>query len=177
MEPKRSLMVSVLVVVVAIWAGMLLGGCASTGDPKDAGLGIQSPPPVDEATTAHTDTSGSQPEAQRSAGIPEAPKQPVVKTGSSAEAPHVEEANPGTDETRFGQLAANLGPALQRILPEALRGMNWNRIVTVLGGLVAMALVWGLALWLARLPRRRYGAGRAAGGRQVAGHSRVPVTQ
>ena len=177
MEPKRSLMVTVLVVVVAIWTGILLGGCASTGDPKDAGLGMQSPPPVDEATIAHKETSGSLPEVQRSGSIPEVPQQPVVKTGSSGERLHVEEANPRTDENRFGQLAANLGPTLQRILPEALRGLDWNRIVTVLGGIVAMALVWGLALWLARLPRRRHRAGRGAGRRQVAGHARVPVTQ
>jgi uncharacterized protein YceK len=168
MKLNRYLIITILMVVLAICTGILLSGCASIGGRKDAGPEMESTQRIDKQSTAVEETSGSNPEVR---------KEPVVNTGGSGEKPHVQEVSLKADEGRFELNASYLLQGLDRILPKTLTEMNWNRIGTALGGIVAMSLIYGLAFGLARLPLRRRGAGRRGGGRQTGEHARGSVPQ
>jgi uncharacterized protein YceK len=168
MKLNRSLMITILMVVLAICTGILLSGCASIGDGKDAGQEIESPRRIDNQTTALKETSGSSPEVR---------KEPVVNTGGSGEKPHVQEASLKADEDIFKHNATYLKQGLDRILATTLPEMNWNRISTVLAGILMISMIYGLAFGLGRLSLRRRGAGRRGGGRETGEHARGPVPQ
>lgn len=168
MKLNRSLMITILTVVLAICTGILLSGCASIGDGKNAGPEMESPRRIDKLSTALKETSGSSPEVR---------KEPVVNTGGSGEKLHVQAANLNADEDMFKHNAMYLKQALDRILPTTLPEMNWNRITTVLAGILVISLIYGLAFGLGRLPLRRRGAGRRGGGRQTGEHARGSVPQ
>ena len=168
MKLNRSLMITILMVVLAICTGILLSGCASTGDGKDAGSEMESPRQIDNQTTALKETSGSNPEVR---------KEPVVNTGGSGEKPHVQAASLKADKDLFKHNAMYLKQALDRILPTTLAEMNWNRIATVLAGILVLSMIYALAFGLGRLPLRRRGAGRRGGGRQTGEHARRSVPQ
>jgi uncharacterized protein YceK len=162
MKLNRSLMMTILIVVLAICTGVLLSGCASTGDGKDADPEMESPERIDTRSTAVEQTSASSPEVRT---------EPVVSTGGSNEAPHVQKASLKADTDGFKYNAAYLKQALDRILPVTLPQMNWNRIATVLVGMLFILMIYGLAFGLARLPARRRGARRSEGGRQTGEHA------
>lgn len=186
MKRNRSFLITILTVVLAMCSGILLNGCASTGGGKDAELEMQSPgttgggteasgleaqasPRIDTVTSVVKDTSmGSSPVR----------KQPVVHTGGSGlsgQEPQAQSAGLKADENRLEHLAMYFQQRLERILPKALQDADWNQIASVLGGLVVVSLIWALAFWLARLPRRRRRVGRYEGGRQIGEHARVSV--
>jgi hypothetical protein len=162
MKPNRFLTIRLLVVVLTIGAGILLGGCASIGDKKEAGpegkqagAEMESPRRIDKSGTAVKETSGSSPEVR---------KELVANKSRSGEKPRVQEASLKADENRFKHYTAYLKQGLDRIFPKTLPDIDWNGIVTALGGIVAMSLIYGLAFGLARLPHRRRSAGPRAGG-------------
>jgi len=155
MKLNQSLMITIFMVALAICTGILMSGCASVGDGKDAGPELESPGRIDNQTTALKETSGSSPEVR---------KEPVVNTGGSVEKPHVQETSLKTGEDMSKHYASYLKQALDRILPTTLPEMNWNRITTVLAGILMLSMIYGLAFGLARLPLRRRGAGRRGGG-------------
>jgi len=168
MKLNRSLMIAILIVVLAICTGILLSGCASVGDGKDAGPEMKSPRRIDKLSTALKETSGSSPEVR---------KEPVVNTGGSGEKPHAQAANLNADEDMFKHNTTYLMQALDRILPETLLEMNWNRIATVLSGILVISMIYGLAFGLGRLPARRRGTGRRGSGRHTGEHARGSVLQ
>jgi hypothetical protein len=133
MKLRRSLLISILMVVLAICTGILLSGCASTGHGKDAEPEMESPRGIDKPSTAFEETSGS------SLGVQ---TEPVVNTGVSGEKPQVQKASLKADEDRSKHNATSLKQGLERILPGSLSELDWNRIVTALGGIVAMSLIW-----------------------------------
>jgi uncharacterized protein YceK len=168
MKLNRSLMITILMIVLAICTGILLSGCASLRGGKDAEPEMESPQRIDKQSTAVEETSG---------GSPEVRKGPVVSTGGSGEKPPAQKASLKVDEDRIRINASYLLQGLDRILPETLPDINWNRIGTALGGILAMSLIYGLAFALARLPLRRRSAGRSGGGQQTGEHARVSVPQ
>lgn len=168
MKLNRSLMITILMVALAICTGILMSGCASIGDGKDAKPELESPGRIDNQTTALKETSGSSPEVR---------KEPVVNTGGSGEKPQVQEASLNAEKDMFMHNATYLKQALDRILHTTLPEMNWNRIATVLAGILVISLIYGLAFGLGRLPLRRRGSGRRGGGRQTGEHAGGSVLQ
>ncbi len=168
MKLNRSIMITILTVVLAICTGILLSGCASIGDGKDAGPKQESSRRIDDRGTALKETSGSSPEVQ---------KVPVVDTGVSGEKPRVQAANLNTDKDMFKHYATYLKRGLERILPGTLPEINWNGIVAALAGILVISIIYGLAFVLGRLPVHRRGAGRPGGGRQTGEHARGSVSQ
>ena len=161
-------MIAILIVVLAICTGILLSGCASVGDGKDAGPEMKSPRRIDKLSTALKETSGSSPEVR---------KEPVVNTGGSGEKPQVQEASLNAEKDMFMHNATYLKQALDRILHTTLPEMNWNRIATVLAGILVISLIYGLAFGLGRLPLRRRGSGRRGSGRQTGEHAGGSILQ
>jgi uncharacterized protein YceK len=145
MKLNRFLKIVILMVVLVICTGILLSGCASTGDKKDAGPEAKSPRRGDKRSEEQEST-GSSPEVQTV---------PVVGKGGSGEKPHFQEASLKTDEDRARHNAASLKQGLDRILPATLLGTEWNGEVTAVLGILAMALIYGISFKLARRPRRR----------------------
>jgi len=168
MKLNRSLMITILMVALAICTGILMSGCASIGDGKDAKPELESPGRIDNQTTALKETSGSSPEVR---------KEPVVNTGGSGEKPQVQEASLNAEKDMFMHNATYLKQALDRILHTTLPEMNWNRIATVLAGILVISLIYGLAFGLGRLPLRRRGSGRRGSGRQTGEHAGGSVLQ
>jgi uncharacterized protein YceK len=160
MKLNQSQLITILMVVLAICTGILLSGCASIGDGKDAGPKMESPQQIDKQSTAVEETSASSPEVR---------KEPVVNTGvntaGSGEKSYVQQASLKGDEDGFEHTATYLMQALERILPATLPEMNWNRIATVLVGILVILMIYGLAFGLARLARpqaeRRPSRGRS----------------
>lgn len=168
MKQNRSVMITILVIVLVICTGILLNGCASTGGGKDAEPKQEPAGRSDNRNTAATEASGSSPEVQ---------KVHAVNTGVSGEKPPVQAANIDAGKDRFKDYAAYLGEVLERILPGSLSDMNWNRIATILTGMLMIFMIYGLAFGLGRLPLRRQGAGRHAEGGQTGQHAGGSVSQ
>jgi hypothetical protein len=142
--------------VLVIWTGVLLSGCASLGDGKNAGSETESQGQTDNPGTPLETTSGNNPETRT---------EPVVNTGGSGEQQPVQAANLNANKDMFKYNAMYLKQALDRILPTTLSEMNWDRITTVLAGLLVISMIYGLAFGLGRLPLRRRGADPREGGR------------
>jgi hypothetical protein len=168
MKLNRSLTVIVLLVVLAACTSVLISGCATTGDGKDAEPETESLGQVDKQSTAAERTSGSNPEVK---------KQPVAYAGGSEQKQHVQDASIPAEGVGYQQYAASVRQALDRILPEALSGLNWNRIITILVGLLMLSMIYGLAFALGRLPARRRGVGSRGGGRQTMEQAEGSVPQ
>jgi hypothetical protein len=161
MKPRQCLMLTILVVVPVLCAGLLLSGCKTTGDAKkDAGTVAESPRGGDNQSAAVQ---------QKSAGSPQVRKEPVAAAGGSGQTRRVAEASPRATSRTQDSLSAGGGglkayatrlrQAAGRFFSTTLPAMNWNRIGTVLVGIVAMSVVYGLAFALARLrPRKRGGS-------------------
>lgn len=158
MKLNRSLMITVPLVVLAICTGILLSSCASIGDGKDAGPEEESPQRIDNQTTALKESSGSSSEVRKD------PVVNTVNTSGSVEKPHAQEASLNADKGVFKNNAMYLKQALDRIFPGTLPELNWNRIGTVLAGLLVISMIYGLAFGLGRLPLRRRGVGRRGEG-------------
>ena len=166
MKLNRYLMITMVMVVLAICT--LLSGCASTGKRKEAGAKQESSRQIDNQSTAVEEEIGSSPEVR---------KEPVVKTGVSGEKPQIQAANLNAGNNIFKHNAMYLKQALDRILPTTLPELNWNRIATVLAGILVILMIYGLAFGLARLPLRGQGAGRRGGSGQTGQHARGTVPQ
>ena len=152
MELNRSLMITILLVVLAICTGIVLSGCASIGKGKeDAGPAAESPQRIENQSTAVEETSGSSAEVRM---------EPVVYTGGSGGKTNVQAVSRNTDKDVFTDGATSLKQALERILPTTLPEMNWNRIGTVLAGILFLSMIYGLAFGIGRLSARRRDAGR-----------------
>ncbi len=168
MRLNRSLIVPILVVVIVICAGILLSGCASVADGKDAGAKRESSPGSDNRRTAAKEAGGSSAEVAR---------KPVSYTGGSGEKQRAQAANLKAGKGTFTRNAGYIKQALDRILPATLPEVNWNRIATILTGILVMLMIYGLAFGLGRLSARRRGVGRRGGGRQTGEQARGPVPQ
>jgi len=143
-------------VVLAIFIGFLLCSCATTGDGKVAEPDTEAPGQGENQSAAV---------AEASSGNPEASEEPVVETAGSGEQSQVAKAGLDSGEDPVRQSAAYILQALERILPGKMPELNWNRIATVVVGLLFMAMIYGLAFALGRLPaRRRSVAARGGGG-------------
>ena len=158
MKPNRPLMIAILTVVVAVGTCILLNGCASTGDGKTTEPKEESSQQIDKQGSVVEEVSKSSSEARQ---------EPVATTGSSGEKQHGQELGRTADEDLLRSFAASLSQALDRILPGTLSEMNWNRIATILVGILMMAMVYGLAFVLARWPLRKRGAGSHGSGRRT----------
>jgi uncharacterized protein YceK len=160
MKPKRSITTTILLVVLAICVSILLSGCASTGKRKDT-----------EPVTKSSEETGKQGvAAEQSSGVsPEATKEPVAYrgTGAANQAKRVQDAGARPGKEGLKQYAASLRQALDGILPEKLSELDWNRITTILVGLLILFTIYGLAFALGRLPARKQRAGRHVGGQQI----------
>jgi hypothetical protein len=168
MKQNRSKVTTILVIVLVICTGILLNGCASTGGGKNAEPKQEPTGRSDNRNTVATEASGSSPEVQ---------EVHVVNTGVSGEKPPVQAANIDSGKDRFKDYAAYLGEVLERILPASLPDINWNRIATVLTGMLMILMIYGLAFGLGRLPLRRQDTGRHAKGRQTGQHAGGSVSQ
>jgi hypothetical protein len=146
MKLNRTRTIAVLIVVLGICTGILLSGCATIGEGKDAESGTESSKQIDKGSSSVEETG---------AGSPEVRKTPVAHTNSAGGKQHVQVANQPTDKDMFKQNAMYLKQALDRILPETLSEMNWNRIATVFTGILLIAMIYGLAFGLGRLSHRR----------------------
>jgi len=166
MKLNRYLMITMVMVVLAICT--LLSGCASIGNGKEAGAKQESSQQIDNQSTAVEEEDGTSPEVR---------KEPVVNTEVSGEKPHIQAANLNADNVMFKHNAIYLKQALDRILSTTLPELNWNRIATVLAGILVILMIYGLAFGLARLPLRGQGAGRRGGSGQTGEHARGSVPQ
>jgi len=162
MKLNRSLMITILMVVLAICAGILLNGCASIGDGKNAGEKPAASRRIENENAAVVETSESSAEVR---------EEPIVNTGVSEKEAFVQEVSLKADETRLQHSAASLKEAIDHLLSTKLPEANWNRIATVLVGILIMSMIYGLAFALGRLPLRGQGAGRRGGGRQTREHA------
>jgi hypothetical protein len=153
MKGNRYRTIAVTIVVLALCTGLILGGCASTGKGKEVVSEEGSPQQATGQTTAAGQTSGSNGQVRT---------ETVAFTGGAAGNASV----PGTGETAgqrgVQRFATSLVQGVERLFSRELPELNWNRIGTILGGIVALSLVYGLAFGLARLPMRGGGAGRAS---------------
>jgi outer membrane murein-binding lipoprotein Lpp len=152
MEPNQSRSIRILILVLVIFTGLLLSGCASTGKGKEAGSEPESDQQGAEQEAAVQEPGGSSAEADQ---------QTVVYAGGSKENPQRRGSGIGAGEGGFQRYAASIRQALGRIVPEQMAEWNWRRISTVVVGLLMMSMIYGLAFALGRLPLRR---GRAGGG-------------
>jgi hypothetical protein len=160
MKLKRSITTTVLLVVLAICVSILLNGCASTGKGKNS----------EPVTRSSAETGKQSVAAEQSSGIsPEVAKEPVAYrgTGPINQSKHVQDAGLKPGKEGFKQYAASLRQALYGILPEKLSELNWNRITTILVGLLILFTIYGLAFALGRLPARKQRAGRHGGAQQI----------
>jgi len=154
MKPNRSRITIISMAVLALFAGFLLCSCATTGEGKEAEPGGESPGQVEKQDTAVGGTGGSS--ADTSAGS-------VATTKGSGGNLSVQTSSPGDGESTIRNSAAYLLQTLERILPEKMTELNWNRIATVVVGLLFMGAIYGLALAIGRLPARRRVAGQRGG--------------
>jgi hypothetical protein len=151
-------MINVTMLALALCAGICLIGCASIDKRKDADPETETSGKVEQQRTAGNETSGSSPEVQQT---------PAAYTGGSGDRAIVSGTGTNTGEAIFPRVAASLFETLDRIVPGTLSELNWNRIATVVVGLLFIAMIYGLAFALGRLPARRRAAAsrRAAAGR------------
>jgi uncharacterized protein YceK len=157
MKLKRSGAIAIFALVLAICTGILLNGCASTGGRKEAGPKQQSSQRSDNQTTAAKQTGGSGAVSQQAQ---------AVKASFSGGSRRASAANVETGNGLLSHYATNLKQGLQRIFPGALPEINWDKVATVLAGIVVISLIYGLGFGIGRLPARRRGAGRLGRGRQ-----------
>ena len=153
MKLKLSLTATILTVAVAAGACVFLYGCASTGDATGAAETGETSP-----GTRVTEEQGS-PGEQSSQSNPEARQETAAAAAGSDQIRHVREPGPDAEQDRSRPFAASLSQAVARILPGTLPDLDWNRIATILVGILMMASIYGLAFALARLPGRRRGSG------------------
>jgi uncharacterized protein YceK len=168
MKVNRSLTLIVLLVVVAMCIGILLSGCASMGKGKDAGPEAESSGQTGKQSAAAQQTSGISPEVR---------KEPVAYKGGSERQEYGQGAGITAEKDGFKHYAASVKQALDRILPEKLTELNWNRIGTVLVGLLVLSMIYGLGFALGRLPARKKGAVRRSGAPQTMEHAGGSVPQ
>ena len=155
MKPNQSRMITILVVALVVYTGLLLSGCASIGDEKEAGAEMESSGKTEQQSAAGEEAGGSPPELRTES---------VANTAGSGEKHRVSDDSVDAGGERSTNSAAYLLEALERILPGTLPELNWNRIATVVVGLLIIAMIYGLAFALGRLPaRRRSAAGRGGG--------------
>jgi hypothetical protein len=155
MKLNRYRITTIPMVVLAIFIGVLLCSCATTGDGKVAEPDTESPDQTENQSAAVEEASGTNPETLEN---------PVVNTAGSGDTPPVSKASPKNGEDGIRHSAAYLLQALERILPGPLPDLNWNRFTTVVVGLLIIAMIYGLAFALGRLPARRRGVASRGGG-------------
>ena len=186
MKVNRSLLFTAVAVVLAVCSGLLLSGCASTADPTEAGPETAPPPPpggsqrtvlegqsspaprVETATVVPREATGGNPQVRPA---------PVAGTAGSGAKPRLQQAGPATGGARVEHSASPAGQAAASVAPQGPEENGWDRAVSFLGALVALALIWRFAFWLARLPRRRREAVRRPGNRPLGVHAGVFVSQ
>jgi hypothetical protein len=168
MKLKQSLTFTALMIVLATCTIILFSGCASMGKGKDTEPDTETAGQIDKQSTAAEQTGGRSPEVE---------KQPVAYTGGSAQKQHVQDAGIKAEEDGFQQYAASIKQALDRILPGTLSELNWNRIATILVGLLMLFMIYGLAFTLGRLPARKRGAASPRVGGQTMGKAEESVAQ
>jgi hypothetical protein len=156
MKPNRSRILTIPMVVLALSIGFILCSCATTGDGKAAEPDAEAPGQTENQSTGAVQSSESSPAAKN---------QHVAYTGGSEQKQRVQEAGRTGDKDGFQQYAASVKHALERVLPEKLSELNWNRIATVVVGMLFMGMIYGSAFAIGRLPaRRRTVANRGGGG-------------
>ena len=159
MKPKRSLIITLQMVVLTVSLGFILAGCATTGNGKEAepDTHAQAPGPSGDQSTPAAEEAGG--------GSPEAANPRVVRTTGSDEQARDATAVPESGADPVRQSAAYVLKSLERLLPGNFAELNWNRIATVVVGLAFMGMIYGLAFALGRLPaHRRSVAGRGGSG-------------
>jgi uncharacterized protein YceK len=157
MKPNRSAMIAVLAAVLALCIAILLSGCASTGGRKEAAPKQESSQSSGTGATAAKQTGGSGAVSQQAQ---------AVKASFSGGTRRAQAPGRETDSGVLSHYAANIKQGLARILPGALPGIDWNKALTVITGIVVISLIYGLGFGIGRLPARRRGAGRLGRGGQ-----------
>ncbi len=155
MKPNRSRITTIPMVILAIFMGVLLCSCATTGDGKVAEPDAESPDQIENQSAAVEEASSNNPETLEN---------PVVNTAGSGDTPPVQATSLKDGEDVIRHSPAYLLQALERILPGPLPELNWNRFTTVVVGLLMIAMIYGLAFALGRLPARRRGVASRGGG-------------
>jgi hypothetical protein len=168
MKTNRPLTIKIATVALALLTGFILIGCASIGEGKADAQEEESSQQIDEQESAVAESNGSSAEAGQEI---------AVSAGISGDESQVQEARHKAGESWFQPLTASLAQALGRIFPNTLSGMNWNRIATVLVGLLIMSMIYGLAFAIGRLPLRRRRAEVGGGGRNSGGPAGDTVPQ
>jgi hypothetical protein len=149
MKLNRSLLKAIVVVALAVCTWIFMGSCASMGDKKEAAAEKEVQEQSEEQA-AETEATG--------AGVSEVQHKPGSSTGASEQKSGVPTKTASAKGGLFKNSAASIKEALNSIIPGTLPELNWNRVATIVGGLLSMALIYGLAFTLARLPARRGGA-------------------
>lgn len=159
MKPNRHLITTILKVLFTIFVGaLLLSSCATTGRGKEAG-------PQDESSSTPAASGSSV--RQATATTPVAAKATAASTRVSAAKPAAQKAPAKTTVQQKAPRAATARRDWGRLFREALSGLDWNRVLVVVGGILGMAFFWILAFWLGRLRLRRGPAPRRAAIRGV----------
>jgi hypothetical protein len=155
MKPNHSRILTVPIIVVALFTVLLLCSCATTGEGKDAEADAEAPGQTENQGTAAAQSSESGPEANN---------QPVAYTGGVEQKQGVQEAGRADEKAGLQLYAASVKQALERVLSGKLTELDWNRIATVVVGLLFMAAIYGLAFVLGRLPALRRTVASRGGG-------------
>jgi hypothetical protein len=143
-------------VMLVLFMNFLLCSCATTGDGKATEPDTEATEQSENRSTAADQSGGS---------IPVAETEPAAHGGGSAQKRGVQETGITGKDFGFQQFTASVKQALERFLPEKMPEWNWNRIATIAVGLLFMAMIYGLAFALGRLPaRRRNVAGQGSSG-------------
>jgi hypothetical protein len=145
---------TVFLIICGILTGILLIGCASINSGKDTESEPESTQRIDNLSTASKDTSGSSSAVR---------KEPDTSAGGSGGKQIVPATESNVVNNMLKHNAAYLKQALDRILPETMSELNWNRIATVFTGILVIAMIYGLAFGLGRLSIRRRGAASRGG--------------
>lgn len=160
MKPKRRLIATILKVLCASCvAALLLLGCATTGRDKEAGP---------EAKPGSQSAAPGTSVRQETALTPQSGKAPAVSTRVSTAKPAAQKLPAKPTAQAKAPRAASARRDWGRVFRDTLSGLDWNRVLVVVGGILGMAFFWILAIWLGRLPGRtgrapRRAAIRAAG--------------
>ena len=119
MNPNRSRILTIPLVLLVLFIGFLLCSCATTGDGKAEQPDREAPGQRENQSTAAEPIGRSSPEVKM---------EPVAYTGGSVQKQGVQETSLKGEEDDIQQYAASDKQALERIFSGKITELNWNRI-------------------------------------------------
>jgi hypothetical protein len=157
---RRSVMIAVLTVLVAASTAILVMGCASLDEKKDAAAGAESGQESSQTTAAVSGAGGSKAKALPVASTAGSPRNATAQQGGSKASGAASSRGKAGGDAGSTPRTPLLKNGVAGLLPKGLLEIDWDRAVPVVGGIIVLSLVWGGAFALARLPGRRRLAAR-----------------